>query len=625
MSGTPDEEVGYIASDEYTHRMVSPPLDTRHDSQPPVESPLRQMSFPAAAKQTPGSPSHHGRTCSHGHHGEGEVIHVDDPMHPLHHPDGFAPTPAVEEHTPETEDLPEEEPEPILASDEVRPESAYLHPAVSPTFDHRDSFDENRSRTPSVTHSRSNSRSADVSGGRPVLARWDSRELREDMHAPLEDVEEYEPLFPEDDKKDERPVSAAGRFKHRPNLLKHRFPSEDIWEDTPNSLQLHATVSTPDLPKRDSTEAFETPEQEAARRMQTSRVDPHQVATHILEGESAKASAFERPDYIKQRFPSRDIWEDTPDSQQLVTTVEPATAEAKSPDVPSKPSIPLRPQRQPQQTSPTEKRQPPLIPDRPKPQIPARPAKPSSQASTDDLTKVPSADASKEAPAVPKTKPAVPARPGGSKIAALKAGFLTDLNSRLQLGPQQQKPQEKKPDPPAEKPLSDARKGRARGPARRKPATENANARLPSIPEIKITETWNVWQVGEDGNLVVGSDIQAEKSPTSLDETTMAPPIARNVTGESVDPTPQSPAVEDVVSPDTVPYTAASSAETPEPVDPSSAPDEPAPSSETTAPAEAAQALADSIPPSKLDDALENMAASADGKHPSDGDVSHSD
>jgi hypothetical protein len=33
-------------------------------------------------------------------------------------------------------------------------------------------------------------------------------------------------------------VSAADRFKKRPDTLKHRFPSQDIWEDTPNSLQL---------------------------------------------------------------------------------------------------------------------------------------------------------------------------------------------------------------------------------------------------------------------------------------------------------------------------------------------------------------------------------------------------
>ncbi|KAJ5174394.1 uncharacterized protein N7482_000271 [Penicillium canariense] len=538
IAGTPDEEVGYLASDEYMHRIASPPPDARHETQPAVESPLRQMSFPASEiePKVPASPLRHGRSTSRGHHSDGDVIHVDDPMHPLHHPDGFAPTPAPHEHALEV-DEPFEEDEPILAADEVRPDSAYLHPAVSPTFDHRASFDEERSRTPSASHSRSNSRSASAQGA-PMLTRFDSRELHDETFTPLEDVEEYEPLFPDEgDAKKQRSLSASERFKKRPDMLKHRFPSEDIWEDTPNSLQLHATVTTPDIPKRDSFGAFETPEQEAVRKMQTSKVNSHQVARQILEGEGArdKVKAPVRPDAIKQRFPSRDIWEDAPDSQQLVTTVEPTTDEVKSPEVPSKPSIPPRPQKQAQATSPTDKRQPPVIPDRPKPQIPSRPAKSVSQASP-------------EAAAASKPKPAVPARPGGSKIAALKAGFLTDLNSRLQLGPQQPKPQEKEPEPPAEKqPLSDARKGRARGPARRKPAAENANARLPTIPEIKITETWNVWSVGADGNLTVGSeDTKPSVSATETSipsETPMAPELAKNTAGEPVDPTPESPVV----------------------------------------------------------------------------------
>ncbi|KAJ5808266.1 hypothetical protein N7474_009535 [Penicillium riverlandense] len=646
--GTPDEEVGYLASDEYTHRMASPPLEARQDSSlPVVESPLRQMSFPASAlepKEAPSSPLRRPRTgSSHGHHHEGEVIHVDDPVHPLHHPDGFAPAPASDDHTHDAEAAFEEEEEPILAADEMRPESAYLHPAITPTFEHRDSFDESRSRTPSVTHSRSNSRSASQ-GGVPALTRWDSRDQWEDSHTPLENVEEYEPLFPEDDEKKERPLSAADRFKQRPDMSKHRFPSEDIWEDAPNSLQLHATVTTPDLPRPDSTERFETPEQEAARKMQTSQINSHQVATQILEGEgSQNKKKPTRPDTIKQRFPSRDIWEDAPDSQQLVTTVEPAKDEIKSPEVPSKPSIPLRPQRQAQSTSPTEKRQAPVIPDRPKPQIPSRPTKTSS---TENLTKVPSAgstgstESTKDAPAVPKAKPAIPARPGGSKIAALKAGFLTDLNSRLQLGPQQPKPQEKEPEPAAEKqPLSDARKGRARGPARRKPAAENANARLPTIPEVKITATWNVWEVREDGNLIVGSDAAVEKPSAAPVETSMAPELAKNTAGEPTDPVAESPVQqkEDVVSPDTVPAAAepkllqeeeapASTEETTEQGDmPSSVETETAAKQvdpePATDPATVANEMAASIPPTNLDDKLENLTASADGKSRSDGDI----
>ncbi|KAJ5158496.1 uncharacterized protein N7500_008147 [Penicillium coprophilum] len=631
--GTPEEEVGYIASDEYIHSIASPPLDARLESQPAVESPLRQMTFPSegAQKQTTASPLRHRRSSSHGHR-EGGVIHVDDPMHPLHHPDGFAPTPALEDHEPTYENAEEEE-EPILAADEIRPESAYLHPAVSPTFDRRASFeDDGRSRTPSV-HSRSNSRSASAQGQFPVLTRYDSRE---DTHTPLEDVEEYEPLFPEDDAQKEKTVSAADRFKKRPDTLKHRFPSQDIWEDAPNSLQLHATVTTPDLPKRDSSEIFETPEQEATRRMQSTKVDSHQVATHILEGESIKDKLPPRPETLKQRFPSRDIWEDAPDSHQLVTTVEPAKEELKSPEVPSRPGIPPRPQRLTQSTSPTEKRQPPTIPDRPKPQFPNRPAKPGSRATAS------SAEAPREAPAV-KAKPAIPARPGGSKIAAMKAGFLTDLNSRLQLGPQQPKPQEKEPEETVEKqPLSDARKGRARGPARRKPAVVKPTSKLPTIPEIKITESLNVWQVGQDGSLVVGTG-DNHKSPIAVKEPSvfavqpMAPPIARNTAGEFVDPTPEPPAVEDVTLPATTTADVQplqTPAETSEPAESSPTATESSdkqekkdgvdvkPSEPVSEPAVVAAAMPESVStPAKLNDALEDIAASADGKRKSDGSI----
>lgn len=662
--GTPEEEVGYLASDEYMHRIVSPPPDTRNENQPNVESPLRQMSFPAPeteAKEPPKSPLRHGQSSSHGHHNDGEVIHVDDPMHPLHHPDGFAPTPAVEDPTTEVETQYEED-QPILAADQVRPESAYLHPAISPSFEHRGSFDEDSfSRPPSVSHSRSNSRSASAQGA-PMLTRFDSREIHEDTHTPLEDVEEYEPLFPEDESKKDKPLSAADRFKNRPDALKHRFPSQDIWEDTPNSLQLHATVTTPDLP-RSETDTFETPEQEAQRRMQTSKIDSHQVASQILEGEQGreKEKVPARPDTLKQRFPSQDIWEDAPESQKLVTTLGPATDEAKSPEVPSKPAIPPRPQRQTQAASPTEKRQAPVIPDRPKPQIPARPAKPSSQ-----TQKEPSA----EGPAVPKAKPAVPARPGGSKIAALKAGFLTDLNSRLQLGPQQSKPQEKEPEPPAEKkPLNDARKGRARGPARRKPAAEPTTSKLPAIPEIKITESWNVWQVDQDGSLIVGdakpivfSAVPSEAAPEPVPE-----PVAKSIpeptpelapepeseepkieeespsankpleeaAGEPTSAISEPPVVADVISPSTAevpesdPIKAEAEAETTAslPVENTSPVTEvPAKqdSPESSSPGlnSSARPLEDSVPaPTKTDDALEDMAAFADGKRRSDGDI----
>ncbi|KAE8398797.1 hypothetical protein BDV37DRAFT_21389 [Aspergillus pseudonomiae] len=662
--GTPEEEVGYIAADEYTHRLSSPPPGSRRGSRLVAESPLRKESVPSVETEGQQQTATSEDTAHKSE--EPGVIHVDEPYHHLHHPDGFAQTPGPEELSGKVREGDGDEDEPILAADEVRPESAFQHPAVSPTFDRRESVEVDRSHTPSVTHSRSDSRTASHRNSLPTLARYNSRDEREETHTPLDDVEEYEPLFPEDDDAEKKPLSTADRFKKRPDLLKHRFPSQDIWEDSPNSLQLHATVSTPDVPKNEN---FETPEQESFRRSQATRVDPHKVASQILQSEERlDEKPVSRPDIAKQRFPSRDIWEDAPESQKLVTTVEPAEeGEVKSPDVPTKPSIPVRPQKRPQQappvdastkpvTSPIEKRQPPSIPDRPKPQVPTRPAKPVFPGNGGE---------SKDAAAKP--KPAVPARPGGSKIAALKAGFLSDLNSRLQLGPQvPPKPQEKKAEePPAEKaPLSDARKGRARGPARRRPAAENVAAKLPTISEVRITETWNVWEVNEAGNLVVGSEKQVNKNEVVAPDTTtsedttmalpiakntasesaapdtttsednaMAPPIAKNTAGESADPQPTSPIEDPVSSSESTPakpqpptfteaaHTVTSALDDEGPiVVPAAKRDEPEASSEavsTETDVDKPQSTLSAE--SGLEDVAEVAAATADGKRPSEG------
>ncbi|KAH8423822.1 uncharacterized protein LDX57_001578 [Aspergillus melleus] len=643
VTGTPEEEVGYIASDQYTNHFSPPPPESRRDSRPAVDSPLRTETTAALESEAQQEASQE----------KPDVIHVDEPYHHLHHPDGFAQTPEPETLTRGVGEDAAEDEEPILAADEVRPESAFQHPAVSPTFGRRESFDhDGRSRTPSAAHSRSNSRSTSLHG-MPTLARFNSRDEREDTHTPLEDVEEYEPLFPEDEKKENNVLPAAERFKKRPDMSQHRFPSQDIWEDSPNSLQLHATVSTPDIPKQD---VFETPEQESFRRSQTSHLDPHKVASHILESEDQEEKPATRPDISKQRFPSRDIWEDAPESHKLVTTIEPSeeevkspeakSPEVKSPEVPAKPVIPSRPARRPQQppsvdastkpgASPTEKRQPPQIPDRPKPQVPNRPAKPAFHGGNDQEAKDPAA----------KPKPAVPARPGGGKIAALKAGFLTDLNSRLQLGPQGPKPQEKKEEtPPAEKvPLSDARKGRARGPARRKPAVEKSTPKLPTIPEVKITATWNVWQMSEDGNLTVGdgetTEPRAVTPPdTSLsDNATMAPPLAKNLAGEPADPqfspdklesqeTPVSPDVTPAAESqpplaDTAPSTATEPITVPSFTEPVTKPEEAvdAPPRPEIAASDPNHTSPPSSPEKQIDAAAEQLAASADGKRLSDG------
>ncbi|KAK2809837.1 hypothetical protein FQN50_003477 [Emmonsiellopsis sp. PD_5] len=580
--GTPEEEVGYIATEELASRLASPPIGSRLPrdesglSQGTVESPLKQ-SVVAGSSDT----EHDG--SKPGGHEKEEVIHIDEPLHHQHHPDGFAPAPD-EEHKPhgahpleEAEEGPDDVP--VLAPDEVEPGAEYMQPAVSPTFDRRGSGyhahelespgRKNHRRSPSAPSSRPTSRPVSTHGTVPSMTRFSSRgDEREDVHTTLENVEEYEPLFPEDEEKERKP-SPADRFnKSRPQ--QHRFPSQDIWEDTPDSLQLEATVSTPEIPSRpidgEGKTPFETPEQEAfrSRHAISPRKDsPSKELQSHLDDEKPP-----RPD-SKQRFPSNDIWEDAPDSQQLVATVQIPEEETK-PDSPvtspvtstkpAFPAIPARPskpanQRSPElkATSPTDSRKPPTIPSRPKPQIPARPAKPTSRTSEESLTKTTSAG-STESPSPPlvKAKPAIPSRPGGSKIAALKAGFLSDLDQRLKLGPQGPKPaQEKKSEAeePAEKaPLSDARKGRAKGPARRKPAVAPAPepAKLPVIPEIRIVDPWNVWQVDGDGVLVVG-DAAAKPEPAEPSSITPKPAVTEAGVGD--DATEKTPARDSSSSP----------------------------------------------------------------------------
>lgn len=266
-TGTPEEEVGYIATEEYN----------RLDAQPAFESPLRQATVPP-------SPLHRTQSSQSNASSDaaGRTIHIDDPYHSSHHPDGYAQTP--EPHVShDFDDDAAYDDEPILATDEVRPGSAYLHPAISPRRASSEFHDLERfrSRTPSAP----NSRPSSLHGAPAGLARWNSRgEESEDVHTPLEDVEEYEPLFPEDEKAG-KPMSAAERFKKKPvDLVKHRFPSQDIWEDTPDSLQLHASVTTPDLLEGQApSKKFETPEAEQQRRqvVQWYRLNPSYQKTLV--------------------------------------------------------------------------------------------------------------------------------------------------------------------------------------------------------------------------------------------------------------------------------------------------------------------------------------------------------
>ena len=640
-----------MASEEYASRLNTPasatfhrPLHSNH-SQPHVESPLRKQSFPSEPEtghRLEKKDSHGSHRLSSEHALESETEDDELDVHPPTARDskiqGKGYDPPTRDSGPRggnTEavgDLLEERGYgvPILASDEVAktPEVEYMQPAVSPAQERRGSNYYSAAESEYPSGFKVGSRSGSASNSRPTsrpgsihslpgLARFSTHEEdRENMHTPLEDVDEYEPLFP-DEEGNKRPITAAERLKLREQMK--RFPSKDIWEDTPNSLQLQATVDTPEPSSEQSDPVnkppaaiFETPAQESARK---GEISEEEKAKLIPKEERLAKSTFKphlrqemhRPG-MGQRFPSRDIWEDSPDSARLETTIgdlqvnDPksppdkgleagavvqtsgapkegiiageqvrdgttAGASAMKPTIPPRPNkskasppsadlgqapsaVPNRPPRRLHQVPPADAQVPiapsklsanlPMelnepaesetrkgsnLPERPKPQVPVRPANAVGRDPPEGvpLSKVTSASSvgsdganAKDLtspPPAPKPKPAIPARPAGGKIASLKAGFLSDLDSRLKLGPQGPKPQEKPgPEPEEEKaPLADARKGRAKGPARRKPvvptttestATSGQEEKEPGR-NWQVQKAWTVWE--HDGILRVGN------------------------------------------------------------------------------------------------------------------------
>lgn len=310
----------------------------------------------------------------------------------------------------------------------------------------------------------------------------------------------------------------------RPSL-KQRFPSRDVWEDTPDSLQLQTTVTAPQSPEQD---VVSPPED----RPTTGAVTYHQekVAAGVpLESDEGRATTGLAAT-MKPTVPARPA------------RAKPAPAEAPQPTVPERPSR-LR-----QMDGPS-----PPLPMKTKPQVPARPSKPIARESSENvpLTQVTSNSSAKSigsdqgtsAAAASKPKPPVPSRPIGSKIAALQGGFMSDLNKRLQLGPQAPKKEEAAPEEPeVEKektPLVDARKGRARGPARRAPAKSPAPATeepalKPSPLSFSMTST--CWQIDpeEDTVHVPSFEREAIPAPETKAIQSETPTLATNTADENV-------------------------------------------------------------------------------------------
>lgn len=586
MIGTPTHEIAFNATNQYTSRMnsaqVSPalaPVRTNRPSsgsQAAVESPLRK-SLSSNAKGP----------VDDAFELDDDTIHIDSGEFKANKVTGGGPQDGAIDLGPRAGNTEEEggwfdergEGLPILASDEVikRPGSAYMQPAVPPEPHHDDDHyesdhgrpDSRRSslRVPSRPSSRPNSVHGEYHGGN--LYRFMSHEEHHGsaMGTPLEEIEEYEPLFPEDEKTENKPKPKA---LTRPGLERHHFPSQDIWEDAPSSVYYSTTVETPDLPPEQKAAApppsgataFETPEQEQKRKETNPKDmtsdDKTFVKPHFKAGVQED---MHRPGV--QRFPSQDIWEDTPDSMRLVTTVSaPQVEDTRSPPderpttsaiptsqddedarattgfgaVMRRPSVPSRPHRRSKlaeeitgelqdgkaqevpdlglqkQVSP-DKAKAPAIPDRPKPSVPARPARPSRSAQDEGAPLAKAASGEELSAPAPKAKPAVPARPGGEKIAALKSGFMADLNNRLKIGPSAAAPKPKELEPEVGEeaqaaPLADSRKGRTKGPARRKPAASPSAAAPTAVEQpssFSISTSMTLWSIDEGDQLQVPS------------------------------------------------------------------------------------------------------------------------
>ncbi|KAF1826024.1 uncharacterized protein K489DRAFT_104189 [Dissoconium aciculare CBS 342.82] len=412
---------------------------------------------------------------------------------------------------------------PILAADEVvkRPSSAFMHAAVDRLDANGDEYYES-----DQGHAADDRRNSGQHGSRPsslhgaVLHRYNSHEEQNNKH--LAEIEEYDPLFPDDDDGKARPkkTQAAGRsdLAHM-----HQFPSRDVWEDTPDSLQYSAEVSTPDLEREEpildaapTAATFETPEAEARRREK----NPDDMLSDNKTFIKPRFRPGSREPHDRagaKRFPSSDVWEDTPDSMYLETTVggpqEEDAAGGPQEQGPGSGSDAVAASRLAQDVTPEALDDriasgSANIGDKSRPTVPARPVRPTRQ---------------DEAPAT-KPKPAVPARPSGDKIGGIRgnANFLSDLNNRLKLGPQGP-PARKEPseaetaaaEETAKAPLADARKGRAKGPVRRKAPTATTELKSASFA---LSPLITVWSIDEEDELQVDSDPVPAPSATTTEQ-----------------------------------------------------------------------------------------------------------
>ncbi|KAK6525772.1 hypothetical protein TWF281_010817 [Arthrobotrys megalospora] len=419
LEGVPDEEIGYIVSDEIASRDATPQgtpggvITAGHKL--PTKSPL---STAVSALEGENDTTHQlpnldeAGNDSHGIYGRGGPTNASSTSLGV---------PTSGRHTP-WEEFQDERAEgtPILASDEAGKYPVWNPPAISPRL----SAQEVR-RPPSSNRSRNS----------PSMI------PTEDLDEVPSPVKEHVPLFPEG--------AAPPRAPSRPKLDKQTssqgFPSKDVWEDAPESSH----------------------------------------ATYEVEEEEQKPD----PDYY--------------DPAKNKITEKTSEAESTKETAAGLPVVPTRPAKRvpTDETSPEGSKAAPVVPERPK--VPPRPLKKTVEPATDGS----SSPEDSRSPPAPKPKPVIPGRVGGG-IAALRANFMSDLNSRLSKGPVAPKKEEPAPEPePKERePLEDVRKTRARGPAKRKPsavagatpAADTAAPAAPHVPKLTFSSIITVYSIGDD-------------------------------------------------------------------------------------------------------------------------------
>ncbi|KAI5811571.1 hypothetical protein DFH27DRAFT_474953 [Peziza echinospora] len=537
--GVPDDDIGYIATEEYAKKIGTA---TPREELPESEA-TKQFNIDAS-KIRDGStspeisihvqPRAQQRTSSHPygkHNSQGRSSQTPSALSGSISADTGA---GSRENIQEEEEYGEKSDQfrdeinyrgtPILASDEITKRGTstpHLAPAISPVIARRAP-----SRPASRPPSRPPSPKAEISS----------------HPAPLAQVEEHEPLFPDSDDEEKKNDTALREGVARAlgsvatassKRSSRKFPSNDIWEDAPASSHLSATVASPPPGL-----ASFNPEEEQDKNEEgtvTGGVAQDEESDRLgVPNRHKKTSPSEEPTKPtrpvllktqsgKQRFPSRDIWEEAPDSAQLTTEVSETPAEGSEEEM-SSPVVAGPPPVQfptvaelSNQTRPTtgvvleggddrlstsaSLEGAPEVGKRP--DLPVRPPSPENQ---------------KWAPTGASPPPLKPKPAIGGKIAALKANL--ELEKRLAAGPstflkkkddEEKAEDEEKPAAPA--PLAaDVRKGRAKGPRGRKLPTAAASTSAteeveegvqttpaaPSAPQLGFSTAWTVWSVDGD-------------------------------------------------------------------------------------------------------------------------------